>query len=132
MSCGTPKCRAILSPRVASRCASPVSSTALLRRSSGTGVWPVRVPAFTVMVSLEAMLLESTFRVPASTMRSSVLTSPPTTDSPSPQAAPMTTSSRLPVAGLAVNMTPAASASTISWMTTARATSCGAMPARAR
>ena len=43
----------------------------------------------------------------------SVLTEPLTTDSPSPQAALITVSSRRPLLGLAVNITPADSASTI-------------------
>ena len=62
----------------------------------------------------------------------SVLTAPLTTDSPSPQAALITVSSRRPLLGLAVNMTPADSASTICWTTTARLTVAGSMPWRAR
>ena len=50
------------------------------------------------------------------------VTSPPTIASPSPQAALITASLRLPVSGLAVNRMPAASAGTSSCTTTARAT----------
>jgi hypothetical protein len=57
-----------------------------------------------------------------------VLTVPLTTDSPSPQAAAITASWRRPLDGFAVNSTPAASASTISWTTTARLTVEGSMP----
>ena len=46
-------------------------------------------------------------------------TCPPTTTSPRPNAASMTRLSRSPVAGSAVNMTPDAVESTMSWTTTA-------------
>ena len=61
-----------------------------------------------------------------------MVTAPLTTASPRPHAAASTISSRAPVVGFAVNMTPAASASTISWTTTASATSAGSIPRRAR
>ena len=63
-----------------------------------------------------------------SSTRSSVFTWPLTTASPRPQAALITSSSRRPLAGFAVNITPAASASTICCTTTARLTVSGAMP----
>ena len=49
-----------------------------------------------------------------------MFTRPPTTASPKPQAALISTASRRPVLGSAVNMTPADAASTSSWTTTAR------------
>jgi hypothetical protein len=84
------------------------------------------------MTSLSAVRRCSTRPVAASTTTSSVVTAPLTTDSPSPQAALITTWSRRPEAGLAVNSTPAASASTISWITTARRTVAGSKPFRER
>jgi hypothetical protein len=62
-----------------------------------------------------------------STTKWSGLTAPDTTASPSPELASITASRRLPVTGLAVNITPAASASTMRWTTTARATVAGSM-----
>ena len=59
---------------------------------------------------------------------SSVPAEPLTTDSPRPHAAEITVSSRRPFAGFAVNITPAASASTICWTTTARLTAAGSIP----
>ena len=61
-----------------------------------------------------------------------MFTNPPTTASPRPQAALISTMSRRPVLGSAVNITPAAAASTSSWTTTARLTSAGSMPCLAR
>ena len=61
-----------------------------------------------------------------------MVTAPLTTASPRPHAAASTISSRRPVVGFAVNITPAASASTISCTTTASATSAGSIPCRAR
>ncbi len=60
------------------------------------------------------------------------VTAPDTIASPSPQAALITTWLRCPWIGLAVNMTPAASAITNSCTTTARATVSGAIACRAR
>ena len=80
------------------------------------------------MTSLSAVRRDTTRPVPASTTTSSVVTAPLTTDSPRPHAALITIWSRRPLAGLAVNMTPAASASTICWTTTARRTVAGSMP----
>ena len=56
------------------------------------------------------------------------MTSPETTASPSPLLASTTTADRSPVTGSAVNITPANSASTISWTTTAIRTSPGSIP----
>ena len=67
-----------------------------------------------------------------STTRLSVSTAPLTTASPRPQAAEITSWSRRPLAGLAVNITPADSASTICWTTTAKATEDGSISWRAR
>ena len=47
---------------------------------------------------------------------------------PEPPGGATTVSSRRPLLGLAVNMTPADSASTICWTTTARLTVAGSMP----
>ncbi|MBK8796528.1 MAG: hypothetical protein IPM07_09220 [Anaerolineales bacterium] len=60
------------------------------------------------------------------------VTSPPTIASPSPHAALITSWLRSPSSGLAVKRMPAASASTIVCTTTARLTSLGSMPCRAR
>ena len=84
------------------------------------------------MTAFSAVARDRTRPVAFSTTRSSVVTAPPTTASPSPHAAAITTSSRTPVVAFAVNMTPAASASTISCTTTARAISAGSIPRRAR
>ena len=104
------------------------------RRSAGTGRSSVPVGRRTRSsppCPRSALRLHPARRLAPRT-RSSVLTGPPTTDSPSPQAALITASSRRPLVGLAVNITPAASASTISWTTTARLTVAGSMPWRAR
>ena len=66
------------------------------------------------------------------TVMVSGVTAPETIASPSPQAPVIITSSRRPVTGLAVNITPAASANTNSCTITARATSSGAMFCLAR
>ncbi len=92
----------------------------------------MRSPAYTVMTALSAVVRADTRRPAFSTTTSSVVTVPPTTDSPSPHAADSTTSSRRPLVGFAVNITPAASASTIRCTTTASATSAGSIPCRAR
>lgn len=81
---------------------------------------------------MSAVCREISAPLALSTMWSSVLTEPLTTDSPSPHAALMTASVRRPLAGLAVNITPEDSAWTICWTTTARLTALGAMPWRAR
>jgi hypothetical protein len=92
----------------------------------------VRSCAYTVITALSAVVRDATRRPAFSTTRSSVVTLPPTTDSPRPHAAESTSSSRRPLVGFAVNITPAASASTIRCTTTARASSAGSIPCRAR
>ena len=131
-SCGAPKCCWMRAPIAASSAADASSSTGSRRRPSGTGRSVVPAPVATVMTSLPAVVRVTTRPVAVSTARSSVVTVPETTDSPRPHAALMAVRSRRPVVGSAVNITPAASASTISCTTTASATSEGSMPRRAR
>ena len=70
--------------------------------------------------------------VAVSTTKWSGLTAPETTDSPSPGLASITASSRRPVTGLAVNITPATCDCTMSWMTTASRTARWSMRLAAR
>ncbi|CAH0235492.1 hypothetical protein SRABI83_02738 [Arthrobacter sp. Bi83] len=84
------------------------------------------------MTSLSAVSRDRIRPAAGSTTMSSVVTAPLTTDSPSPQEALTTTWSRRPLAGLAVNITPAESDSTICWITTASRTVAGSRPSRAR
>ena len=100
----------------------PVIQDRLAALPFRTGSSLVPLSEYAVMTSLSAVRRDSTRPVPGSTMTSSVVTAPLTTDSPSPQAALITIWSRRPLDGLAVNMTPAASESTIRWTTTARRT----------
>src|ERR671921_1935658 len=72
------------------------------------------------MTPLSAVSRESTRPLPFSTTIESGVTVPLTTDSPRPHAALIVNSFRRPFEGLAVNITPAASNSTILWTTTAR------------
>ncbi|GAA2899130.1 hypothetical protein GCM10020220_105870 [Nonomuraea rubra] len=65
---------------------------------------------------------------PSWTRKRSGFTAPETTASPSPGLASITLSRRLPVTGLAVNITPATRASTITWTTTASRTAAWSMP----
>src|SRR5215212_8620887 len=82
------------------------------------------------MTSLLAVSRESTRPLPFSTTIESGVTEPLTTDSPNPHAALIVASFRRPFEGLAVNITPAASDSTILWTTTARLTVAGSTPWR--
>jgi hypothetical protein len=82
------------------------------------------------MIALSAVLRLITRPSALATTRLSVSTAPLTTASPSPHAAEITAWSRLPFAGLAVNSTPAASASTIVCRTTAMLTVAASMSCR--
>jgi hypothetical protein len=84
------------------------------------------------MTPLSVVSRESTRPLPFSTTIESGVTVPLTTDSPRPHAALIVNSFRRPFEGLAVNITPATSDSTILWTTTARLTVSGVMLWRAR
>ena len=132
MSWGAPKWPSICDPSLVSSAAAASSSTGSRRRSAGTSASAVPSAAYAVITALSDVLRSSTRPSALASTRSSVFTVPPTTDSPSPQAAEITASWRRPLVGFAVNSTPAASASTISCTTTARLTVDGSMPWRSR
>ncbi|GAA2792694.1 hypothetical protein GCM10020219_074810 [Nonomuraea dietziae] len=101
--------------------------------SEGVSIRSVPPPGSERIATRLSPILRSTIRVLArSTTNLSGLTAPDTTASPSPGAASMTASRRRPVTGLAVNITPATSASTIRWSTTASRTAAWSIPLEAR
>ena len=84
------------------------------------------------MVSFVAMSRFTTRRLRRPTAKRSGVTSPPTTDSPSPQDELITIRRSEPVTGSTVNSTPEASALISRWTTTANAKPWVPTPCRAR
>ena len=128
MSCGVSRSDSIQRPRRTNSATWASFSTRALCRDIVTGCSAVPSAVGTVITALSATSICLTFPVALSAMIVSGDTNPPTIASPKPQAALITTSSRLPFIGLAVNMTPAASARTMTCTTTARLTASWSMP----
>ena len=133
-SCGRPKCCSIAAPRRASR-RSTRSGRARTSVAAAPSTCSVPPPERArIITSRRPWRRSAMFQIHQrfrNTKRSGV-TWPDTTASPKPGLASMTISSRAPVTGLAVNITPAISAGTICCTTTASLIVCWSIPWRSR
>ena len=128
MSCGAPACRSAARARSATAATWAGVSDGRSRSASDTGTSATPPPGASRWAIVLVAITWLAMWPSRPTVKVSPSCSPPTIVVPSPHVAPTTASERRPETGSALKATPATSASTMGWMSTAGATGVASSP----